>query len=212
MKGLFITFEGPEGCGKSTHVATLVERLREAGHEVVATREPGGTKTGELIRGILQHDAAGEPLSPEAELLLFAASRAQLVRRVIAPALERGAIVIADRFVDSTTAYQGYGRGFDIDEITTINQFAVAGTWPDITILLDTDIKEGLRRVKERGSKIDRFEKEDVNFHKRIRAGYLEMAAEWPERFRLIDSRRDPKIVADDIWNIIGDCLNRETR
>ena len=179
MKGLFITLEGPEGCGKSTHAVTLVERLVEAGHEVVSTREPGGTKTGELIRDILQHDSAGEPLSPEAELLLFAASRAQLVNRVIAPALKRGAIVVADRFVDSTTVYQGYGRGFDVEKIMTINQFAVAGEWPDITVLLDTDVTEGLRRVTERGCEIDRFEKENVDFHERIRAGYLDMAAKW---------------------------------
>src|SRR5450759_4346826 len=134
MSARFITFEGPEGGGKSTQIIRLAERLRADGNEVVTTREPGGTATGEAIRGILQHDTAGEALAAETELLLFAASRAQLVRTVIVPALARGAWVLCDRFADSTTAYQGYGRQLDLNRIAWLNEMAMGGCLPRLTI------------------------------------------------------------------------------
>ena len=151
MTGLFISFEGPEGSGKSTQAARLKQRLIDIGYAVVSVREPGGTATGEAIRDLLQHDAAGEPIYAETETLLFAASRAQLVRGVISPALAAGTCVIADRFVDSTTAYQGYGRGFGADEVIAINTFAVNGVMPDLTLLLDLSIDlDGYRYVEVR--------------------------------------------------------------
>jgi dTMP kinase len=190
MRGRFITFEGPEGSGKSTQACRLVTGLRHRGLDVVSTREPGGTRTGEVIRDLLQHDSAGEPMAPETEVLLFAASRAQLVRGVILPALERGAWVVSDRFADSTTAYQGYGRGFDVERMLEINEFAVDGAAPDLTILLDIDVSLGFKRLRERvaadGGKLDRIERETLDFHRRVREGYLELAARWPERFRVV--------------------------
>jgi len=137
MKGLFITFEGPEGSGKSTHVARLAKRLKKSGYEVLMTREPGGTIAGEAIREVLQYDRRGEQVSPETETLLFIASRAQLVRTIIMPALKRGVCVICDRFADSTIAYQGYGRGLDVSSLVKLNDFAINGAVPDLTILLD---------------------------------------------------------------------------
>jgi len=211
MRGKFITFEGPEGSGKSTHVKRLAERLRQAGREVLTTREPGGTPTGEAIRGLLQHDHAGEPIAPAAELLLFEASRAQLVQRVIGPALDKGVWVLCDRFSDSTTAYQGYGRGFDVAAIQAINQFAVQGCEPDLTILLDLEIASGMdrlaRRNREQNTGRDRFEREDLEFHERVRAGYLRLARQWPARIRLVNTMRAPSAVEADVWRIVSDVL-----
>ena len=146
-RGKFITFEGPEGGGKTTQAKRLLARLIGEGHEVIYTREPGGTPTGEAIREILQYDKAGEPLCDETEVFLFAASRAQLVRNVIIPALERGTHVICDRFADSTTVYQGYGRGFDIEQMVAINNFAINGATPDLTLLMDVDVEIGRAHV-----------------------------------------------------------------
>lgn len=210
-RGKFITFEGPEGGGKSTQVQRLAERLRHAGHEVLTTREPGGTPTGEAIRGILQHDHAGEPICAEAELLLFEASRAQLVQRVILPALQKGMWVISDRFIDSTAAYQGYGRGFDLSRVTEINAFAIGECMPDVTLLLDVEMQTGLKRLARRNRELktdhDRFEREATAFHERVRAGYLQLARRWPERIRVIDSMRDETVVSDDIWAVICHAL-----
>lgn len=207
MRGTFITFEGPEGSGKSTHVARLAERLRGLGLEVVCTREPGGTRTGEMIREILQHDRTGEPIVPEAEVLLFAASRAQLVGRVIRPALERGAWVLCDRFADSTTVYQGMGRGFGMDRMIEISAFALGGVAPDLTLLLDVDVSAGLARMRrrntEQGVDGDRFERETREFHERVREGYLALSRRFPERIRTIDAARDPEAVAGDVWRIV---------
>ncbi|MBI3986873.1 MAG: dTMP kinase, partial [Lentisphaerae bacterium] len=176
-RGLFITLEGPEGCGKSTQAPLLVARLRGTGYEVVCVREPGGTATGEAIRHILQHHESGEAVCPEAELLLFLASRAQLVRQVIRPALNRGACVVCDRFADSTTAYQGYGRGLDVEQAIALNEFAVQGVMPDLTVLLDVDIGTGFRRLekrnRERKVRRDRIERAARTFHERVRRGYL---------------------------------------
>ena len=207
MKGFFISFEGPEGSGKSTHAARLAERLRREGREVVQTREPGGTPTGEAIRHLLQHDAASAGLAPTTELLLFAASRAQLVADVIRPALARGACVVCDRFADSTTAYQGYGRGLDRAQILKLNALAVGDTMPDITILLDVDVPEALRRLRERNVKQrrsdDRFEREAAAFHERVRRGYLNLARRWPQRFRVVDSSGTIETVDAAVWQAV---------
>ncbi len=207
MRGTFITFEGPEGSGKTTQAKRLVERLQGEGRDVVYTREPGGTKTGEAIRQILQYDAAGEPIADECEVLLFAASRAQLVRAVILPALERGAWVISDRFADSTTVYQGYGRGFSVEDMLTINAFAIGQAVPDLTILLDVTVTSGFerlaKRTKQENTKKDRIEQEARAFHERVRQGYLDLAARWPERFQRLDGVASPDEVAALVWECI---------
>jgi dTMP kinase len=207
QSGKFITFEGPEGGGKSTQIRRLAERLKAQGHAVLTTREPGGTPTGEAIRGILQHDHAGEPICPEAELLLFEASRAQLVNHVILPALKKGLWVLCDRFIDSTTAYQGYGRGFDLQAILDINTFAVGGCLPDLTLLLDIETQTGMKRLtlrnREQKTTHDRFEREQVEFHERVRTGYLQLARRWPERIQVIDSMHAEAVVEAAIWNVV---------
>ena len=212
MSGLFVTFEGPEGSGKSTQVKRLVARLRAAGREVLTTREPGGTPTGEAIRNILQHNAAGEDICAECETLLFEASRAQLVSNVIKPALERGAVVISDRFADSTTAYQGYGRGFDVERLLQLNAFAMGGLEPDLTFLVDVGVVEGFRRIQERsrqtGAGLDRMEREPQEFHKRVVAGYHEMAQRWPDRFCVVDGERGIDAIEQDIWQVVSEVLN----
>ena len=151
-KGKFISFEGSEGCGKSTQIKKLSNRLEQLGIDVLHTREPGGTKLGESIRDLLQHAPEGENMTPESELLLFASSRAQLVREVISPALDKGAYVIADRFLDSTTIYQGRGRGLNEEFLNQIHDFTVGDYYPDCTFLLDLSIKEGRKRIAERSN------------------------------------------------------------
>ena len=205
MKGQFITFEGPEGGGKSTHIKRLAERLKALGHEVLLTREPGGTPTGEAIRGILQHEHTGEAICPEAELLLFEASRAQLVRTVILPALQKGTWVLCDRFADSTTAYQGYGRGFDLETILALNSHAVGECVPDLTIRMDIDVQSGRERLAQRNLALnttsDRIEREAVDFHERVRAGFLALAKRWPDRIKVVNVMREPEVVAGEIWD-----------
>lgn len=210
-KGKLITFEGPEGAGKSTQAAMLIAKLEARGIEVIYTREPGGTKLGEAIRGILQYNAAGEDPCAESEVLLFEASRAQLVRTVIQPALDRGAWVLCDRFADSTTAYQGFGRGFSVELMETINRFAIGTAVPDMTILLDVNVSLGMQRCAKRqiGKKIqyDRIESEALEFHEKVRQGYLELARRFPERFRKVDAMRLAEPVAEDIWKLVGDAF-----
>jgi dTMP kinase len=191
---MFITFEGPEGSGKSTQAAILVERLRAAGREVVAVREPGGTPAGEQIRAILLGEGGlGEggavSIDPRSDALLFNASRAQLVADVIRPALARGAVVIADRFADSTLAYQGYGSGLPLEELRALISFATAGLTPDLTLLFDLPVEEGLARKS--GSGRTRFEEGfDVAFHTRVADGFRALAAASPERWHTFDARR----------------------
>ncbi|MDD3440942.1 MAG: dTMP kinase [Kiritimatiellae bacterium] len=206
-----MTFEGPEGAGKSTQAAMLIARLEARGIEIIYTREPGGTKLGEAIRGVLQYNAAGEAPCPESEVLLFEASRAQLVRQVILPALERGAWVVCDRFFDSTTAYQGFGRGFPVELMETINRFAVGEAVPDMTILLDVNVSLGMQRCAKRQAgqamKYDRIESEALEFHERVRQGYLELARRYPERFRQVDAMRHAEPIADDVWRLVRDAF-----
>ena len=210
-KGRLITFEGPEGAGKSTQAAMLISRLEARGIEVIYTREPGGTKLGEAIRGILQYNAAGEDPCPVSEVLLFEASRAQLVRHVIEPALNRGAWVLCDRFADSTTAYQGFGRGFSVELMETINRFAIDAAVPDMTILLDVNVSLGMQRCAKRqvGKKIqfDRIESEALEFHEKVRQGYLELARRFPERFRKVDAMRHAEPIGEDIWKLVCDAF-----
>jgi dTMP kinase len=193
--GLFITFEGSEGCGKSTQIRRMVEFLRSLEREVIVLREPGATPIGESIRNLLQYDASASAMTPEAELLLFAASRAQLVREIIRPALARGAVVLCDRFLDSTTVYQGVARALDYGEVSRINDFAVGGTLPDLTLLLDLDAAEGRRRAVTRKGPADRMEQESESFYEAVRQGYLKLAAEHAGRFAVIDASADEENV-----------------
>jgi dTMP kinase len=183
--GLFISIEGGEGAGKSTVIAALSDLLSADGREVVLTREPGGTPEGEAIRAVLLDPA--NHVVPEAELLLMFAARAQLVRRLIRPALARGAAVVADRFTDASYAYQGGGRGLDMGRIAELERWA-AGLKPDLTFLLDVGVAQGLARARARGGEPDRIEREREDFFERVRAVYLARAAAEPARFRVIDA------------------------
>ena len=195
MRGAFITFEGGEGCGKTTLARMLAEALRAEGREVLLAREPGGTSVGERVRSILQENSA-DPPTARAELLLFLAARAQIVEQEFLPALERGTWVVCDRFSDSTFAYQGYGRGLDLGEIRALNSFATRGLKPDLTLLLEVPPETARARLAARqmatGSSPDRMERAGDEFHDRLRAGFAEMAAAEPERFRVIDSSGAP--------------------
>ncbi len=182
---LFVTFEGPEGSGKTTQLKLLAEWLRERGCDVLATREPGGTAISEAIRGILL-DPTHTEMQPEAEILLFSAARAQIVAQVIRPHLQGGGIVLCDRYADSTLAYQGYGRGLDLDTLRAITAFATGGLVPDLTIYLDIAIEKGLRRKVPQ--EWNRLEAQALAFHQRVREGYLEMAASEPDRWLSVDA------------------------
>ena len=190
---LFITFEGGEGSGKSTQARVLYRRLLKLGIPALLTHEPGGTPLGKQLRRWLKGE--GE-IDPQTELLLFNASRANLVSRVIRPALEKGTVVICDRFADSTTVYQGYGRGLDFALIEAVNNIATHGLRPDLTVLLDVTVEQGLDRKKLR----DRFEREETAFHQRVRQGYLEMAKREPGRWLAIDASLPRKEITRLIW------------
>lgn len=194
MKGRFITIEGPEGCGKTTQSDILVRHLKEKGYEVILTREPGGTRIGEQIRSLVL-DAKYEEMMPLTELLLMAASRAQHVLEKIGPSTKAGTVVICSRFTDATIAYQGYGRGFDIELMRKVNRVATGGLVPDLTLLIDIDVRTGLQRAfgvekaEAKSGEGDRLESEDIGFHERVRNGYLELAKGEPKRIRVIDGR-----------------------
>ncbi|MEN9811888.1 MAG: dTMP kinase [Opitutia bacterium Tous-C8FEB] len=186
--GRLISFEGSEGAGKSTQIARLAAHFQQAGREVLTTREPGGTEIGEQIRNLLVHNSKGDEMCAETELLLFAAARAQVVREVIAPALLRGAIVLSDRFLDSSTVYQGIGRNLAADPVSQINRFAVGNVMPDLTVVLDVPEEVSLARLKRRASGLpDRMERQNVEFYRKVREGYLVLARGLPERFVLLD-------------------------
>lgn len=204
---MFITLEGPEGAGKTTQLRALADFLRGCGHDVVTTREPGGTPIGDQIRHVL-HDTANAAMSPTAEVLLYAASRAQLVAEVIQPALAAGRVVLCDRYADSTMAYQGYGRGLDRDALAALTAIATGGLRPDLTLLLDLDVARGLARRRDEGEEMNRLDLETIEFHRRVRAGYLALAAAEPARWQLIDADRPPAAIQADLRRLVLDRLS----
>lgn len=203
---LLITFEGGEGSGKSIQAKILYKKLSVEGVAVILTQEPGGTSLGREIAGKLKW-SKGNHISPMAELMLFNASRAQLVDEVIKPALNDGKVVICDRFYDSTTAYQGYGRGLDLDLVKAVNQTAAQGIKPDLTLFLNLPPEHGLSR-KYKGD-YDRFEKEAAHFHRKVLDGYLKLAAQEPERWLVIDATKSKDEIAEIIWQRVSELLAR---
>ena len=202
-RGVFITFEGSEGCGKSTQIRRLAGRLRRLGFRVLATREPGGTPVGERIRHLLKFSKSGRAMTPAAELLLFSASRAQLVREQILPTLARGEIVLCDRFVDSTTVYQGIGRRLEAGFVARLNEFAIAGRKPDLTLVLDLDVAVGLARARGKTRTADRMEAQRRSFYQAVRRGFQALARREPARVKLIDASRPIAAVAEEIWTLV---------
>ncbi len=201
--GLFITFEGGEGCGKSTQSRLLLKKLEQQNVPVVLTHEPGGTVLGNELRKILKRKG-GSSISPQAELFLLAASRAQLVAEIIRPALKEGKVVLCDRFTHSTMVYQGYGRGLDFTAIKMVNNMATRHLNPDLIILLDISPEQGLARKQ---SLKDRFELEDLSFHRRVREGYVKMAAAEPDRWLVIDASLPKGKIAEIIWDRVSRLL-----
>jgi dTMP kinase len=213
MKTLFISFEGTEGCGKSTQVELLAERLRALGHRVRVLREPGGTPIGEEIRHTLKHSKVNVTMTYETELLLMNASRAQLVRETIRPALAVGEIVLCDRFYDSTTAYQGYGRGLDLGLVKSVIDFAIGDTRPDLTLLLHVPPEVSAERLQSRQSTLpfvrDRIEEGDRYFFERVAQGYEAIAAAEPNRVRVVSGAGAIDVVCENIWELVRPVLPR---
>ena len=214
MRGLFITFEGIEGSGKTTQISMLSDHLSARGRSVQLTREPGGTLIGDQVRKILL-DPANAALDPRAELLLYAAGRAQHLADLIQPALEAGTIVLCDRFSDATLAYQGYGRGLDLDLIGNLDRLVTGGMRPGLTVLLDIDASAGLARARGRNSRQGleaeaRFENERLPFHQRVRRGYLELAKQEPGRFRVVDASPQPEEIQREVRRIVDQLLTAE--
>jgi dTMP kinase len=201
--GLFIAFEGGEGCGKSTQSSLLFKKLEQQNIPAVLTHEPGGTVLGDELRKVLKRKR-GSSISPQAELFLVAASRVQLVAEVIRPALEEGKVVICDRFTYSTLVYQGYGRGLELSFVETVNNIATQNLKPDLAILLDISPEQGLARKQ---SLRDRFELEDLSFHRRVREGYLKMVAAESERWLVIDASLPKEKIAEIIWDRVSKLL-----
>jgi dTMP kinase len=206
-KGILITFEGPEGSGKSTHMAALLPYLKKQGYSLVLTREPGGTRLAQELRRILLETR--EELTSLAELLIYEADRAQHIKEVVEPALRLGKIILCDRFTDSTLAYQGYGRQLDMKTIQTLNEIAAQKRVPDLTILLDVPVERGLRQAGRSKNGRDRLERAGLVFHKRVRAGYLKLAAQEPRRFRLIRQQADPAHTQQLIRRAVDHFLNK---
>lgn len=206
MKGMFITVEGPDGSGKTTQLQLLVRSLTEKGYEVVVTREPGGTKVGNSIREVLlspEHDE----MTPRVEMMLYAASRAQNIDQVIRPALKRGAIVVCDRFVDASIAYQGYGLQYDLNQILSLNEWATAGIKPDLTFLFDLTPDQASRRMKDRGQ-LDRIESRDESFHQRVYDGFKKLLEQHPDRMVRIDANATIEMIQDEVLDITLERLN----
>ena len=214
-KGCFITFEGPELAGKSTQINRLAATLTAAGHQVLCTREPGGTVVGERLRDLVKHLTGPEAPCSEAELFIFAASRVQLIRQRLLPHLAAGGVVLCDRYADSTTAYQGYGRGVDLALIAGLNATATTGRWPDLTLLLDLTPEAAERRRPGRaealgsGAPRDRFEEEAAAFHARVRAGYLTLAAAEPARWRTLNADQPEATLAEAVAREVQHALAR---
>ncbi len=204
---LFITFEGGEGCGKSVQAKALYKRLSQLAIPAILTQEPGGSSLGRKLGRWLKW-AEGTDISPLSELLLFNASRAQLVTQVIQPNLQSGKIVICDRYADSTTAYQSYGRGLDLEMVKSVNNTATQGLNPHLTILLDMPVEEGLARKKAK--KQDRFEQEDLAFHQRVREGYLKLEANEPQRWLVIDATQPKEKIAETIWQNVRQLIRQK--
>lgn len=212
---MFITFEGPDGCGKTTQIRALFDCLREQGYPVYLTREPGGTGIGDQIRQVL-HDTANVEMLPQAEILLYSASRAQLVGQVILPCLDAGGIVLCDRYADSTLAYQGYGHRLDLEMLRAITAFATQNLKPDLTIYLDINVEEGLRRRRmafEAGdAEWNRMDAQETAFHHRVREGYLRMAAAEPARWVIVDAVRPVEVIQADIQARVESELEKRGR
>ncbi|MDR3458213.1 MAG: dTMP kinase [Verrucomicrobiae bacterium] len=212
-KGLFISFEGTEGCGKSTQVRLLTDRLQSLGHRVKTLREPGGTPIGEEIRHTLKHSKANHAMTAEAELLLMNASRAQLVREIIRPALAAGEIVVCDRFYDSTTAYQGHGRELDLEKVKAVIDFAVGDTRPDLTLFLHVPPAVSAARLRSRQENLpfvrDRIEEADQKFFERVAHGFGVIAAAEPQRIKSINGAQPVETVCAKIWELVQPILPR---
>lgn len=207
--GLFVTFEGPEGAGKTTQMQLALENIRARNHPVITTREPGGTPLGEELRNLVMNYQQ-ERIADEAELLLFSAARAQHVRHVILPALRRGHIVLCDRFIDSTLAYQGYARGLSLEFIHQLNEFVMCGRRPDLTIVLDVPVEAGFKRLADRyqgAQATDRFETAGDTFHHAVRQAFLDIASKEPWRVKVIDANRPLEQVARDVRQEIANAL-----
>ncbi len=199
---MFITLEGPEGSGKTSHIAPLVQFLREKGHTVFPTREPGGTSIGEQIREVI-HDLKNAEMHPRTETLLYQAARAQIVEQVIKPRLAAGEVVISDRYYDSTIAYQGYGHQQNLEEVRSLVRYATGGLVPELTILLDIDVEAGLKRKTQNGSEWNRLDAYTIEFHQRVRRGYLEMVKAEPSRWIVVDAGREWQRVQDELRDVI---------
>ena len=212
VRGHFITLEGPEGSGKSTQIRHLAATLRRSGYRVVQTREPGGTVVAEAIRQILLRSSSREQITPSTETLLILAARSQHVTHVIEPALHRGAIVLCDRFSDSTFAYQGFGRGLDLAWLRTANAVATKGCGPDLTLLLDIPVTVGLSRRRKARGKPNRLDRESERFHRLVRKGFLKLAAQSPRRITVIHTDRPEETVRAEIEAVVLGWLHRRQR
>ena len=199
---MFITFEGPDGSGKSTQLRMLASALREEGREIVTTREPGGTEIGDQIRAVIMN-MKNKAMDPRTELLLFNASRAQLVEELIRPSLAAGKVILCDRYADSTMAYQGYGHGLDKGELRRLLNFATGGLKPDLTLLFDISAEAGLKRRLSNHDEWNRMDDYALQFHERVRGGFLELAAADPERWVVIDADRDPGVIHAEVLDIV---------
>ena len=204
---MFITLEGPDGSGKTSQLSGLAEAVRSQGFELLTTREPGGTSIGDQIRQVL-FDLKNKTMNPRTEILLFQASRAQLVEEIIRPALKSGTIVICDRYADSTLAYQGYGHGVDLDMLREIVSFATGGLKPDLTIFLDIPVEEGLKR-RNKGGDWNRLDDYDLAFHRRVRAGYTELIAAEPKRWMVVNAAQPPKAVSAELQKVVLERLKQ---
>jgi dTMP kinase len=204
---MFITFEGPDGSGKTSQIGMLADHLRARGFTVVTTREPGGTAIGDQIRACL-HDVANTAMAAETELLLYSASRAQLVREVIRPSLAAGHVVLCDRFADSSMAYQGYGRELNREQLALLTAVATGGLKPDLTILLDIDVERGLARRATNHEEMNRLDLETVAFHNRVRHGYHALVAQEPDRWRVVDADREETAVFADVRRVVEEAIS----